>query len=285
MNHERDIRQDPLLLEARVFFEQMIESVGRALKGCYLERLDEYRRVELGLAGKGMKAWRAICHLFFAGFEEDAGVVLRSLVEVVADMYFISLAPEKRAERFRDFEAIHRLRWRKAGDRLLDLSSPAAIERLAIIDADIKKDLDTVLARQPEWAVRIREGKGLPLSWAAEGTATKFEKIGLALLYFNYMTGCTHSHPNIVALEGYFDWVDGRAILRVDSRQPKEAHAFADSCQFVHMAIQHLNEKLHLKLDAMLEEGKTIVERLLLSSREMLPGQPKGEPGGGIDGD
>lgn len=272
MNDEGDIRQDPLLLEARAVFEKAVESVGQELKRCYIERLDEYRRVQLGLAGKGMKSWRSIAALYFGGFEEDAEVVLRSLVEVVADMYFISLDPEKRAQRFRDFEVIHRLRWRKQGERLLDLSSPEDVQRLAIIDADIQREVAAVFARQPEWANR----KGLPPWWANEDTATKFEKIGQAELYFHYMQGCTQSHPNIVALEGYFDWKEGRASLRVDPRQPKKAHAFADGCQFLHRVIWQLNQVMHLKLDAVLDEGRPIAERLVLSSRGMLPGQERG---------
>jgi len=184
-------------------------------------------------------------------------------------MYFISLEPEKRAQRFRDYEVIHRLRWRKHGERLLDLSSPQDIERLASIDADIKRDVNAVFARQPQWVGR----KGLPAFWADEDTATKFEKIGEAELYFHYMQGCTQSHPNIVTLEGYFDWREGRPILRVDPRQPKKAHAFADGCQFLHRAIWHLNELMHLKLETRLVEGRSLVERLTLSSRNMLPGQ------------
>lgn len=277
MNQEQDIRKAPLILEARDFFEREIESVGLQLSDCYIQHLDEYRRVELGLAGKGMKAWRSICHLFFGGFEEDAEVVLRSLVEVVADMYFISLDPQKRAQRFRDYEVIHRLRWRGAGDRLLELTSPEDIQRLALIDADIKRDVDVVFPRQPQWANAER----LPTQWADENTALKFEKIDMAILYFSFMKGCTQSHPNIVTLSGYFDWANDRPILRVDPRQPREAHAFADGCQFLHMVIWKLNEIMHLKLDAPLEEGKSIFERLLLSSRHMLPGQQKGKPGQG----
>lgn len=279
MKLEQDIRKDRLLLEARDFFERSIESVGRELGPRYIEHLEEYQKVELGLAGKGMKAWRSICHLFFGGFEEDAEIVLRSLVEVVADMYFISLDPQKRAQRFRDYEAIHRLRWRRRGEMLLTPWDPQDVERLARIDSDIKQEVDTVLARQPQWAKRIEEGKGLPPQWADEDTATKFTKIGLDLLYFSYMKGCTQSHPNVVALEGYFDREDGRAILRVDSRPPRQAHALADGCQFLHLAIGHLNEIMHLKLEAAVVEGKHIVEQLLLSSREMLPGQRKRKPG------
>jgi hypothetical protein len=268
MNDEQDIREDPQALQARAFFEQAIESVGRELKGADIQGLDIYPKVELGLAGKGMKSWRALCHLYFGGFEEDAEIVLRSLVEVVADMYFISLDPEKRAQRFRDYEVIHKLRWRRTGDRLPDFLTPDDLQRLIIIDADIKRDVDVVFARQPQWATR----QGLPSSWD-EDTATKFVKIDQAILYFNFMKGCTQSHPNVVALESYFDWEEGRPTLRVDSMQPKKAHVLADGCQFLHMAIWKLNEVMNLKLDAMLQKGNPIVDRLLLSSRGMLPGQ------------
>jgi len=134
--------------EAREFYESLILAFTAKLGARHLGALSPYPKVEVGLGVKGMKSWRAVAHLFFGGFEEDAEIVLRSLVDVVVDMKFISLDPKERAQRFIDYQKIHGLRWLREGKKRLDVTRD---EELPGIEAELNRDAADVLKRRPEW--------------------------------------------------------------------------------------------------------------------------------------
>jgi len=220
------------LVQVRDFYEYLIVTFVKELNKLHLDILNPYPRVEVGLAAKGMKSWRAIAVLFFGGFQEDAEIVLRSLVDVVLDMRFISLDPKERAERFIDYREIHRLRFLRRGKELGIVTDEKEIERL---EKSIMNDAADVLKRRPEW-----DGN-LPKSWTSEDTATKARQVGEPMLYLTFMTGSTHTHPNVVGLENYFAQGEKSVEVLAGPRTPKDVRSSSMlACSSIALSIMQM---------------------------------------------
>ena len=64
---------------------------------------DTFERITILFFAKSRKTYWAIRMLAGMGFGEDAGILLRSLLENLIDLYWISLKSEERGKRFLDF--------------------------------------------------------------------------------------------------------------------------------------------------------------------------------------
>jgi len=241
--------------ELRKFFDGLICEFSSELRSRYLDDLDLYRKVEVGLAIKGMKSWSAIACLFFGGFEEDAEIVLRSLVDVVIDMRFISLDPDTQAQRFIDYAAAHSRRWMREGKSRALITDAQELDRL---EKDLEHRTQEVLARHPEWRER------LPVTWSDKTTPQKVDAIGERIIYFTFMSGSLHTHPNPVAVADYFFPVgNGKVDFKVEPTVPAESKAFMEACIFLHRLLDHLNDVIHLKMDQKCKESRDRVDDLM----------------------
>jgi len=248
------------------YFESMLSHADRELQRCRIELLNPYPRVQVGLGAKGMKSWRAIVGSFFSGFEEDAEIVLRSLVDVVVDLKFIALDPEERAARFIDYQVIHRLRWYREGVKRLKLDEPEKDPRLVKFLQDIASERDEVLRRRPKWAT-------LPSSWTPERMPEKFDAINEPALYLTYMQGCAQTHPNVVALSRYFEIIGGRAKALFGPRFPATSRVIADATHFLVRLVGHLDDQMKLGLEKKFDAVVPRLEAMLKRSREDLRDQ------------
>jgi hypothetical protein len=240
-------------VELRNFYESLIGNVKDRLHQKFIEHLSLYRKVEVGLAVKGMKTWMALSHLFFIGFPEDAEVLLRSLVDVVIDMRFISLEPEKSAQDFIDYQAAHRWRWlREAKRRSRTISSVT----LAALEREIERECRDVFIRHPKWKTSP------PISWSCDNTPAKLEKLVAAhgeaerVQYFPFMAASSHTHPNAVTVRSYFFLNKGRADFKLDPSVPSDSRVFMDACYFLLLLLGHLDPIINLKLGPQLQEAE-----------------------------
>ena len=250
---EKIVEQYALEFKAREFFESAIDTFSQTIKKKkYLEALNQYRLVEVGLAAKGMKSWTALASLFFCGYEEDAAIVLRSLVDVVVEMKFISLDPKERAARFVDFSQIHRMRWLKQGKKHNIIESD---ERFRKIEADILRDAAPVFERRPKWKEK------LPDKWTPENVAQKCEEIGEPMLYLSFMTGSMHMHPNVTTVDDYF--VRGRRVrIKAEASVPKDSRAFIEGCLLIYRLLDHLDTVLNLRLASLGQSASEMIQTL-----------------------
>ncbi len=244
-----------LEVKAHTFYEDLLGEMTRELNSRHLAALNPHPRVELGLGLKGMKSWRAIAHLFFGGFAEDAEIVLRTLVDLVVDMKFISLDPNERAERFIDHQVVHRLRLFREGKQRRLVTGEAELAR---IEAQLGQEAAAVLKMRPEW-------EKLPRSWSSEDTATKVAAIKEPMFYLTFMMGSALTHPSVASLERYFSHSEDAVEARPDPRVPKEPRVFIDSCVYLHTLIDHLNDVLHLDLDERCKQSRDKVHELVLA--------------------
>ncbi len=250
---EQIVKRFGLEVEARQFFESAISTFSEALDKRHLEALTKYRMVEIGLALKGMKSWTALAALFFDGYEQDAAIVLRSLVDVVVDMKFISLDSEERASRFADFSQVHRMRWLRQGKKHNIVESD---ERYRKLEADILTDAAPVLKRRPKWQEK------LPDKWTPENVAEKCEKIGEPMLYLSFMTGSMHMHPNVTTLNDYFIRHGAKLRAIAGPSVPRNSRTFIEGCLLLYRLLDHLNTVLHLELDSLGKPASEMIEKL-----------------------
>jgi hypothetical protein len=249
MTIQEDIAQRfPKEAELHTFYDGLISDVSRELRSRYLDHLENYRKVELGLGVKGMKSWRAITTLFFGGYEEDAEIVLRSLVDVVIDMKFISLDPDERARRFVDYTAVHLWRWMREAKARDLITDPAELDRL---EKDLESRTQEVFTRRPEWKQR------LPIGWSEKTTPQKVDEVGERLIYFSFMSGSQQTHPNPVSVADYFSPVDsGKLDFKIEPTVPADSKVFMEACIFLHRLVDHLNDVIHLGMDKRCEESR-----------------------------
>lgn len=115
------------------------------LKGALLQaRIDQdnaYAQLVSFFAGKACKTHKAIVILAERGYGQDAGILLRSLVDLVISAYWISKDPVPRVERYMDYDWILRSKYENVGrsaDALARLT-PEIRAKIAALDVEIKK--------------------------------------------------------------------------------------------------------------------------------------------------
>ena len=66
------------------------------------------------------------------------------------------------------------------------------------------------------------------------------DEIGERLIYFSFMSGSSHTHPNPTTIPSYFSPIgQGKLDIRVQPAVPKNAKAFMEGCIFLHRLVDH----------------------------------------------
>jgi len=143
------------------------------------------------LAGKGCKTHQATLLLAELGYGQDAGILLRSLFNLVVNLTWISKVPTTRVKMYVDYDWILR---DKAGNRIsygmehLGLESSLTDAQLA----DLKREISEEVARTIEEHDYGRSG------WSKRNLFEMAEEVGLKLDYqfiYPILSDVEHSSP------------------------------------------------------------------------------------------
>jgi hypothetical protein len=128
----------PLLVQLNY---DLLGEVKRLLLRASIDQNNTYASLVSFFAGKTCKTHEAIVILTERGYGQDAGILLRSLVNLVINAYWIARDPAVRLERYMDYDWILRSQAAdigRRGDALARLT-PEMRCQLAALDAEIEK--------------------------------------------------------------------------------------------------------------------------------------------------
>jgi len=180
-----------------------------------------FEKITVLFFAKSRKTYWATSVLAGKGFGEDAGILLRSLLENLIDLYWISIEPQERSKRFLDFasftygEGLKKLTEDKLythrGEQI-----PAEIMEEALNDYNkINKQLLKSFLKYRKWTPMGRR------EMAKEIDKTTHKNDFLLLYNKAYWLLSNTVHPNPFTLDDFIEPVGNKLALRT---QPSQRH-------------------------------------------------------------
>ncbi|HDP69994.1 MAG TPA: hypothetical protein ENN38_04195 [Actinobacteria bacterium] len=186
-----------------------------------------FEKITILFFAKSRKTYWAISTLAGRGFGEDAGILLRSLLENLIDLYWISIEPKERSKRFLDFasftyrEGFKKLEEDKLhkhrGEQVSLQIKEEVLRDCQKIDARILKSFQ----KYRKWAPMGRR----EMAKEIDRTLTNYKKIHKDEFLFLYDKAywllSNTAHLNPFALDDFIKPAGNKLILR---EQPSKRH-------------------------------------------------------------
>ncbi|MDO8886819.1 DUF5677 domain-containing protein [Candidatus Oleimmundimicrobium sp.] len=188
------------------------------------EPTSAFERITILFFAKSRKTYWATRTLSIKGFGEDAGTLLRSLLENLIDLYWMSLDPQDRSKRFLDFasfmyrEALKKLE----NDGHQDVLVPLEIKE-EILNNYQKIDERTLKSFQKyrKWSPKNRREMAKEIDKALVGDESSRKNEFLFLYDKAYWLLSNAAHPNPINSDDFIVPVKGKLTLRA---QPSKGH-------------------------------------------------------------
>lgn len=178
----------------------------RELKGALLQaRIDQdnaYAQLVSFFAGKACKTHEAVVILAERGYGQDAGILLRSLVNLVINAYWIAKDPSARLERYMDYDWILRLKSADVGRsaEALGRLTPEMRAQMAALDEEIEKK-----AREAKQKHRYGQR-----GWSGKSIRGMAEEVGFQNYYaYAYRLLSDLEHSNSRSTTSYLEKASG----------------------------------------------------------------------------
>lgn len=189
----------PLLVQLNY---DLLREVKAALLRAHIDQNNSYASLVSFFAGKACKNHEAIVILAERGYGQDAGILLRSLVNLVINAYCLANGPVTRLERYMDYDWI--LRSQAAGvprsaDALARLTPEIRASRAALV-AEIEKK-----AREAKQKHRY-DNRG----WSGKNIRDMAKEVGVQNYYdYAYRLLSNLEHSNSRSTTAYLEDVSG----------------------------------------------------------------------------
>lgn len=211
---ERNLAQidERLYEEQRIQAQQIIAYTQTLMKNLEITARTDFQRVAAFLFAKGFHVFEAIYLLCEKGFAISATVLLRTLLEDTAHLFYIYKRPQRRSKRFLAhvptgtmvmLEALEYVNPDFAGMPVYEEAKKTISEQRAEIDFDYK----------PEY------------NWANKSHAGIIKETLPAMFFGFWKSACFVAHPNILEFNQYIREEDGK--LSLSSEPTKNYRAYA----------------------------------------------------------
>jgi len=206
-----------------------------------------FKAMLLYFALRGNQCMKAIALLVRSGYTDQAMALARGIVEMGITTEYASKDPEKRGQRYMEFDFVLRKKWLEKSKRYKDFMP------------------ELLAGATPEAVVEIEQGfkeveptfqKGRRDSWSGESIADMARACDAEWFYdIVYSLLCESSHNAVRKMKDYFEEVPDKG-LAMKSGPDAQYHdaALATACSIFLMILSHLDEEWKLGKGAEIEK-------------------------------
>jgi len=203
----------------------------------------QYKIITLFFFIKSWRTFQSIRLLFSNKLSEDADILLRSLLEVVVNLKYISLDWQKRIELFLGYDYVQR---QKLLDKLKKLGDPLADK--------IRQSRPEVVRDVLEEYSKLKDNYPNMLRWSGKSIEEMAKDVGLGKHYIIYRVLSDHVHPSPRATLKYFSEGPTGIVVGPSLSDDEIAKHLHTTCVYFLIICDHANELFSLGFDGRIKE-------------------------------
>jgi hypothetical protein len=228
-----------------------------------------YKGIAWMTTGKCLKSFLAIEHLIKLGFHQDTLVLLRSMLESMINLFYISEDPVERAERFVRYVEVESRRFLYVSKEVY-----GEISLLSGHDSRIKEIEEAVCSFKSEYDPDSRK----PSTWSGITIFDMAKRAGLEDIYKTfYKLQSQHVHGSPRALESYIeDRQEGLALVLVPDQREESLYMniIMHACYVLICVVDKLEDafnKEEKEIAPLMEECKELFKGIGVRASQVSP--------------